>query len=35
LYLTERDLGNVKEADAIKARAEAIDAKANRPVKAP
>lgn len=35
LYLTERDRGNVAEAEKIKARAEAIDAKMNRPVKAP
>jgi hypothetical protein len=35
LYLTERDRGNVSEANAIKAKAEAIDAKMNRPVKAP
>jgi len=35
LYLAERDQGNVNGADAIKAKAEAIDAKMNRPCKAP
>lgn len=35
LYLTERDQGNVKEAEGIKAKAAAIDEKMNRPVKAP
>lgn len=35
LYLTERDQGNVDVANGLKLKAEAIDAKMNRPVKAP
>lgn len=35
LYLAERDQGNVDLANTLKAKAEAIDAKMNRPVKAP
>lgn len=35
LYLTERDQGNEELANSLKAKAEAIDAKMNRPVKAP
>ncbi|MDZ4832899.1 MAG: hypothetical protein SGJ27_03785 [Candidatus Melainabacteria bacterium] len=35
LYLAERDQGNVDLANKLKAKAESIDAKMNRPVKAP
>jgi hypothetical protein len=35
LYLAERDQGNVDYSNTLKAKAEAIDAKMNRPVKAP